>query len=102
MIYHDLPMKSWLESPILCCYHNYHDLQFFLVLRNDLPIKHVIHHSHVSLPEGSRPRLSRFSRAGSMGLAAAPKAAGGGHREGDPVAAGDGDDSTSKFGMIYY
>ena len=31
-----------------------------------------------------------------------PKAAGGGHREGDPVAAGDGDDSTSKFGMIYY
>ena len=34
--------------------------------------------------------------------AAAPKAAGGGHREGDPVAAGDGDDSTSKFGMIYY
>ncbi len=64
--------------------------------------KNVIHHSYVSLPEGSRPCLSRSSRAGSMGLAAAPKAAGGGHREGDPVAAGDGDDSTSKFGMIYY
>ena len=45
----------------------------------------------------------RFSRAaGGMGLAAAPKAAGGGHREGDPVAFGDGDDSTGKFGMIYY
>ena len=48
-------------------------------------------------------KTSRFSRAaGGMGLAAAPKAAGGGHREGDPVAAGDGDDSSSKFGMIYH
>jgi hypothetical protein len=73
MIYHDLPMKTWLESPILCCYHKYHDLQFFLVLRNDLPIKHVIHNSHVSFPEGSRPRLSRFSAFHAQAAWALPR-----------------------------
>ena len=72
-------------------------------LRNDLRIKKCRFTIAMLVYQRDPGQVCHaFHAQAARALPSAPKAAGGGHREGDPVAAGDGDDSTSKFGMIYH